>query len=57
MRADATGPEVFYAELYVGLPGQTGLKRCFLELTGSKRRPKLAVMGPGIPGVLWVCDL
>lgn len=57
MRTQSVGPEVFYAELYVGMPDETGLKRCDLGLAGTSKKPKVTVSAPGIPGVLWTCDL
>lgn len=49
--------DVYYAELYVGMPGETGLKRCTLGLAGTSKKPKMTVTTPGISGVLLTCDL
>lgn len=49
--------DAYYFELYVGMPDETGLRRCDLGLAGTSKKPKMTVSAPGIPGVLWTCDL
>jgi hypothetical protein len=54
--------DVYYAELYVGMPGESKLMRCDLGFAGTGKKPKLIVTidedtDGWLAGVLWTCDL
>lgn len=60
--ADGYGFDVFYAELYVGMPGEPKLMRCELSLAGTDKKPKLLISisedtDGWLTGVLRTCDL
>jgi hypothetical protein len=54
--------DVYYAELYAGMPNEPKLLRCNLGFAGTDKKPKLIVtidkdQDGWLAGVLWTSDL